>query len=157
MRESQWRCNDKANTCRISAGKPHVMGCTYFSIRCVARVYPPWNWHFRTWKWDGWNTVSFPFGAFRPIFRGENVSFREGKENHSGITSNPTFCFFPGKSPPLDMSDISFAQILDPTITESHVGIQLLTDTLQGGPKNTSYKGEKAPVIGVLFTPVTYL
>ena len=28
-------------------------------------------------KMDGWNTFSFPFGAFRPIFRGENVRFRE--------------------------------------------------------------------------------
>ncbi len=27
---------------------------------------------------DGWNTFSFPFGAFRPIFRCEHVSFREG-------------------------------------------------------------------------------
>ncbi len=28
---------------------------------------------------DGWNTFSFPFGAFRPIFRGKlkAVSFRE--------------------------------------------------------------------------------
>ena len=105
---------------------------------------------------DGWNTIVSYFGA-RPIFRDENVGFREGKENHSGITQLPRFFFFHGKSPPLDMSGISFAQILDPTITESHVGIQLLTDTLQGGPKNTSYNGEKAPVIGVLFTPVTYL
>ena len=30
-------------------------------------------------KMDGWNTFSFPLGAFRPIFRGElAVSFREG-------------------------------------------------------------------------------
>ena len=29
---------------------------------------------------DGWNTFSFPFGAFRPIFRCVNaVSFREGR------------------------------------------------------------------------------
>ena len=28
-------------------------------------------------KMDGWNTFSFPIGAFRPIFRCENVSFRE--------------------------------------------------------------------------------
>ena len=34
---------------------------------------------------DGWNTFSFPFGAFRPIFRGKHgklaVRFREGDRN----------------------------------------------------------------------------
>ena len=33
----------------------------------------------RTCKMDGWNTLKFPFGVFRPIFRGElAVSCREG-------------------------------------------------------------------------------
>ena len=38
--------------------------------------YPPWNQHFRPQKWMI-GIRSFPIG-FRPIFRGENVSFREG-------------------------------------------------------------------------------
>ena len=39
---------------------------------------------------DDWNTLSFPFGAFRPIFRGENaVSFRECIPwDHSGHPQN---------------------------------------------------------------------
>ena len=32
-------------------------------------------------KMDGWNTFSFPVGAFRPIFRSKMaVSFREGNK-----------------------------------------------------------------------------
>ncbi len=43
-------------------------------------AYPPWNEH-SPWKWMV-GIRSFPIG-FRPIFRGENVSFREGNARNS--------------------------------------------------------------------------
>ena len=40
---------------------------------------------------DGWNTFSFPFGAFRSIFRGElAVSFRCFRECSGGFQPKPS-------------------------------------------------------------------
>ena len=54
-------------------------------------IFAPWKWMVKlTAKapengWD-WNTFSFPFGAFRPIFRGKLAfSFREGAKKHHYI------------------------------------------------------------------------
>ena len=41
--------------------------------------YPPWKQQVRTWKWIHFFNTSFLFGAFRPVFTGELVSFKEGR------------------------------------------------------------------------------
>ena len=48
-------------------------------------------------KMDGWNTFSFPFGAFRPTFRGKlAVRFREGRSkfNDSHVQFNDSHVQF---------------------------------------------------------------
>ena len=41
--------------------------------------YPPWKQQVRTWKWIHFFNTSFLFGALRPVFTGELVSFTDSR------------------------------------------------------------------------------